>query len=299
MGFYIPNAPDASVTDQSEPDSVDFLALGNRKSGVISGCLVSAQSSPNQTVQVTVGEVLTEGVYKPVAVSSNLSLGLGSASGPRFDLVVATSTGALAVRTGTASANPVFPSLSTGDVLLAAVYRTSGTSSTITNTQIIDKRISMMSNDARTGAGDPISTDGNIGDFYINTTVTTITGRSQLWVKTGATTWENLAEYYQITPRAHSASTDTPSVTDINNTIEYSNACNISIPTSSNANFPVGAVLTLVKVGASGDVVVQSGGSNVTVYSSLGLKLRAQWSTASLTKRTDGSWLLFGDLTSA
>jgi hypothetical protein len=299
MGFYIPNAPDASVTDQSEPDSVDFLALGNRKSGVISGCLVSAQTSPDQTVQVSAGEVLTEGVYKTVSSSSNLSVGLGSSAGPRFDLVVVASTGALQVRQGTSSTNPTFPTLSSGDVVLAAIYRTSGTSSTVANTQIIDKRIIMMSNDSRTGVGEPSGSDGNIGDFYINTTVTTITGRSQLWVKTGASTWENLAEYYQINPRSHSASTDSPSVADIENIIEYSAACNISIPTSSNANFPVGAVITIVKSGSSGDVVVQSGGSNVTVYSSLGLKLRAQWSTASLTKRTDGSWLLFGDLTSA
>ena len=299
MGFYIPNAPDASVVDQAEPDSVDFVALGNRKSGVISGCEVTAQVSPNQTVQVTAGEILTEGVYKTVSSSSSLSVGLGSSAGPRFDLVVATSTGALAVREGTAGANPTFPTLSSGDVLLAAVYRTSGTASTVSGTQITDKRIFMMSNDARTGAGEPSGSVGSIGDFYVNTTVTTITGRSQLWVKTGASTWENLAEYYAITPRSNGTSTDSPSVGDINNTIEYSTACNISIPTSSNANFPVGAVITIVKTGASGDVVVQSGGSNVTVYSSLGLKLRAQWSTASLTKRTDGSWLLFGDLTSA
>jgi hypothetical protein len=300
MGFYIPNAPDASVIDQSEPDSVDFAALGNRKSGVISGCEITAQVSPNQTVQVSAGEILTEGVYKTVSSSSNLSVGLGSSAGPRFDLVVATSTGALAVREGTAGANPTFPTLSSGDVLLAAVYRTSGTASTVSGTQITDKRIFMMSNDARTGAGEPSGSVGSIGDFYINTTVTTLSGRSQLWVKTGASTWENLAEYHLIVPRAHSASTDSPSVTDIDNTIEYSSACNISIPTASNANFPVGCIITLVKSGASGDaVVVQSGGANVTVHSSLGLKLRTQWSTASLTKRTDGSWLLFGDLTTA
>lgn len=299
MGFYIPNAPDASALDQSEPDSVDFEALGNRKSGVISGCLVSAQSTANQTVQVTAGEVLTEGVYRTVSSSASLSVGLGSSAGPRFDLIVVTSAGALAVRQGTASANPTFPVLSSGDVLLAAVYRTSGTASTVSATQIIDKRIIMMSNDSRTGAGDPSGATGNIGDFYVNTTVTTLSGRSQLWVKTGASTWENLAEYHLIVPRAHSASTDSPSVTDIDNTIEYSSACNISIPTASNANFPVGCIITLVKSGASGDVVVQSGGANVTVHSSLGLKLRTQWSTASLTKRTDGSWLLFGDLTTA
>lgn len=298
MGFYIPNATVAPVIDQSEPDSVDFLALGNRKSGVVSGCLVTAQSTSDQTVNVAAGEILTNGVYKTIA-GGNTSAVLGSSSGPRFDLIVVDSSGVVQTREGIASSNPVFPGISEGDVLLAAIYRTSGTSSTIIGDYIIDKRIMMMSNGARSGAGDPSGSVGNIGDFYVNTTTSSITGRSQLWVKTGSSSWENLAEYYQITPRAQSASSDTLGVGDINNTVEYSGACNVAITSSSNSNFPVGAVVTLVKSGSTGDVVVQSGGSNVTVYSSLGYKLRTQWSTASLTKRTDGSWLLFGDLTTA
>ena len=103
MGFYIPNAPDASVIDQSEPDSVDFTALGDRKTGIISGCVVTAQGTPDQTVSVTAGEIVTDGVYKSVSANLTLSVGIGSSAGPRFDLVVVDSSGSLAVRTGTAN----------------------------------------------------------------------------------------------------------------------------------------------------------------------------------------------------
>lgn len=300
MGFYIPNAPQSSVIDQSEPDSVDFSALGDRKTGVISGCIVESQAVADQTVSVTAGEVLSNGTYLTIAANSTLSVGSGSSAGPRFDLVVATTSGTLAVRSGTAGANPAFPSLSFGDVVLAAIYRTSGTASTVANSQIIDKRVNTPSNLARTGAGAPSSSLGNIGDKYVNTTTSTITGQSQLWVKTSATTWENVAEYYQPAIRIASAATDTLNITDINNVIEYSGACNIRILTSSNSSFPVGATITLVKTSPlASNVVVDSGGSYVTVNSSLGLKLRTQWSTASLIKRNDGTWLLFGDLTTA
>lgn len=300
MGFYIPNAPNASVIDQSEPDSVDFTVLGDRKTGVVSGCLVIAQTTPDQTVQVSAGEVLSNGSYLTVSGNINLSVGSGSSAGPRFDLVVVTSSNTLVVRPGDAGANPTFPALVDGDVLLAAIYRTSGTASTVANSQIIDKRVLTPSNIARTGSGAPSGSIGNIGDRYININTSTITGQSQLWVKTSASAWENVAEYYQPAIRTTSNATDTLNITDINNVIEYSSACNIRILSTSNADFPVGSTITLVKTsGLASNVVVDSGGSYVTVNSSLGLKLRAQYSTASLMKRPDGTWLLFGDLTTA
>ena len=300
MGFYIPNAPDSSVVDQSEPDSVDFTALGDRSTGVVSGCAVTAQTAPDQTVQVASGEVVINGTYFPVSTNLTLSVGVGSSAGPRFDLVVVNASGVLAVRTGVASSNPVFPSLIAGDVVLAAIYRTSGTSSTIAAGQVIDKRVSTPSNYVRKGSGTPSNSLGSIGDLYVNTSTSTITGQSQLWIKTAVSAWENLAEQYYHTPRTQSASTDTLSVTDINNVIEYSGACTIRITTVSNSDFPVGSIITLVKVsGTASTVVVETGGSYVTVNSSLGLKLRDQYSTASLMKRSDGTWLLFGDLTTA
>lgn len=296
MGFTIPNAPTAPVIDQSEPDSGDFVALGNRTTGVVSGCLVSAQATPDQTVQVAAGEVLSNGTYYTVASNSSLSVGLGSSSGPKFDIVVIDSTGTLTVRSGTPSSNPVFPSLASGDVFLAAIYRTSGTGSTVASTQIIDKRVLTPSNTARTISSPPTS-GGNIGDIYVNSTASSVTGQSQVWVKTGAALWENLAEFYYHGSRSVSGATDSLLVTDINNFVEYTGACDISISTSANANFPVGSTIHIVKVGSTGTTRVLTGAPNVTVNSSLGRTLRAQYSTATMLKRSDGTWLLFGDLT--
>lgn len=202
MGFQIPNAPLASVIDQSEPDSGDFQALGDRKTGVISGCLVAANSTPDQTVTVTNGEVISNGVFRTLVAGSgsttSLSLGQGTAGSARFDIVVINSAGVLTARTGTAGSNPTFPTLEDGDVFLAAVYRASGTSDIITSTRIIDKRVITPSNAVRTGTGAPGSSLGTVGDIYINTSVSSSTGQSQVYIKTTSSLWENLAEYVAV-----------------------------------------------------------------------------------------------------
>lgn len=194
MGFTIPNAPDASIPDQSEPDSVDFQALGNRTSGVVSGCVVTAAAVPNQTVSVSAGEVISNGTYRTIAATS-VSLGQGDSSSPRFDLVVVNSAGALTVRSGAAGSNATFPALQSGDVLLAAVYRASGTGDIVTSSRIIDKAILQPTNAVRSGNGAPSNSIGAVGDVYINTALSSNAGQSQYWVKATSASWENLAEY--------------------------------------------------------------------------------------------------------
>lgn len=198
MGFTIPNAAAASFIDQSEPDSVDFQVLGNHKSGVISGCAVTP-SVTAQYVDVAPGEVFTNGSFKTVSATS-LALGQGSAAGTRFDLVVVDSSGTVVKREGSVSANPTFPVdvatgvLTAGDVLLAAVYRGTGTGSSVGSNNIVDKRVFIVrSSTVYTGAGTPSSGTGNVGDVYINTTAVSTSMQSQTWVKTNAG-WENLAK---------------------------------------------------------------------------------------------------------
>lgn len=196
MGFTIPNAPNASVIDQSEPDSNDFVALGHRKTGVVSGCAVTAQTSPNQTVVVAAGEVISNGVYYTVG-ETTLAMSEGTASSARFDIVVVNSSGTVVKRDGSATAgvNPTFPALQDGDVFLAAVYRASGTADVISSTRITDKRVTTPSNTVRTGSGAPSNSLGNIGDIYVNTSLSSSVGQSQVYLKTGASLWENLSEY--------------------------------------------------------------------------------------------------------
>ena len=193
MGFTIPNAAAATTIDQSEPDSVDFQALGNRQSGVISGCVVTV-SATTQSVDIAAGEVFTDGTYRSVSAAT-VSVGQGDASSPRFDLIVVNASGTIVCRAGTAGTNPTFPALTAGDVTLAAVYRGSGTGDAIDANRIIDKRVFIMrSSTIYTGSGTPSGAVGNVGDVYINTTAYTNSNQTQAWIKTGASTWENVAK---------------------------------------------------------------------------------------------------------
>lgn len=198
-GYIIPNAGDATFLDQSEPDSGDFVALGNRKSGVVSGCVVSANN--NQTVAVAGGEVLSNGTFYTITANTALDMGLGSAGAARFDLVVINSSGTITKRDGSlqGGSNPTFPPLSDGDVFLAAVYRAAGTTDIIISTRITDKRIITPSSVVRSGAlispNLPSSTLGNVGDIFVNTAVSSSAGQSQIYIKTTSSLWENIAEY--------------------------------------------------------------------------------------------------------
>lgn len=141
MPFTIPNAADAFNANQAEPDSVDFdvLTFGSRKTGVVSGCAVVAQGTPDMTVAVAVGNVSIAGILVQVT-AGNGTITTADGSNPRLDLVSINTSGAIVVTAGTAAAEPVFPTHPTDDAVIAAVYiPTSDT--TIANNQITDKRM--------------------------------------------------------------------------------------------------------------------------------------------------------------
>lgn len=68
----------------------------------------------------------------------------------------------------------------------------------------------------------------------------------------------------------------------------------LTIPTNATVAFPVGTVIIIVQTGAGQTTIAGSGG--VTVNATPGLKLRAQWSIATITKRAENTWLAAGDL---
>jgi hypothetical protein len=77
--------------------------------------------------------------------------------------------------------------------------------------------------------------------------------------------------------------------------VELSNAAAITltVPTNASAAFPVGSSVMLLQTGA-GQVTI--GGAGVTINATPGLKLRAQWSSATLFKRATDTWVAVGDL---
>jgi hypothetical protein len=75
--------------------------------------------------------------------------------------------------------------------------------------------------------------------------------------------------------------------------VDSVSATTVTIPAEASVNFPVGSTLDIIQVG-TGQVTI-AGASGVTVNSTPGLKLRAQWSSVTLLKRGSDSWIVFGD----
>jgi hypothetical protein len=142
VAFTIPNEGDAFHADQAEPDKVDIdiLVAGLAGNGVVSGCTVTAQGSPDMTVAVAAGVTRnTDGSTATVA-SGNVTITAADATNPRIDLIVVGSTGTKSATAGTAAASPVFPAIPATSVVLAAVY-VPANDTTIATNQITDKRV--------------------------------------------------------------------------------------------------------------------------------------------------------------
>lgn len=104
---------------------------------VLSGLAVTGGA--DMTPAVAKGAVLTNSIMKAVA-AADVTIGAADGTNPRIDLIVVNSAGALAVRAGTAAANPKPPARSTNDVVIAFVYVAANDTS-IETTKIIDKRV--------------------------------------------------------------------------------------------------------------------------------------------------------------
>ena len=76
--------------------------------------------------------------------------------------------------------------------------------------------------------------------------------------------------------------------------ISNSSANNLTVPLNSSVAYPIGSQINILQTGAGQTTVVATAG--VTINATPGLKLRAQWSSATLIKRAENTWVLIGDL---
>jgi hypothetical protein len=85
-------------------------------------------------------------------------------------------------------------------------------------------------------------------------------------------------------------------LTDASKLVEVSNASanTVTIPLNSSVAFPTGTQISILQTGAGQTTI--AGTSGVTVNATPGLKLRAQWSAATLVKRAENTWVALGDL---
>ena len=85
-------------------------------------------------------------------------------------------------------------------------------------------------------------------------------------------------------------------LTDRDKLVEVSSATGVTltIPTNASVAYPVGTSIDVLQT-STGQVTI-AGAAGVTVNATPGLKLRTQWSSATLFKRAENTWVVYGDL---
>jgi len=68
----------------------------------------------------------------------------------------------------------------------------------------------------------------------------------------------------------------------------------LTVPADGTTNFPIGSQLVVLQINSGQTTITPAGG--VTINGTPGLKLRAQWSSATLVKRAANTWVAIGDL---
>ncbi|MGH7184940.1 MAG: hypothetical protein ACREIB_01510, partial [Pseudomonadota bacterium] len=104
---------------------------------VLSGLVVTGGA--DMTPAVAKGAVLSNGTLFAVA-AADVTITAADATNPRFDLIVVTSAGALAVRAGTPAAAPKPPARTANDVVISVVY-VPANDTAIGTSQCIDMRV--------------------------------------------------------------------------------------------------------------------------------------------------------------
>jgi hypothetical protein len=74
-------------------------------------------------------------------------------------------------------------------------------------------------------------------------------------------------------------------------------AVKVLIPTDATLNYPIGTTIDVLRTNTGAVTIEAVTPGTTTVNATPGLKLRAQWSSATLLKRAANTWVVFGDLT--
>ena len=127
----------------------------------------------------------------------------------------------------------------------------------------------------------------------------TFTNIPQTSISGLATTISGLSSTYSplnFSINAQTGTNYTMILSDTAKMIEMNNASanTLTIPLNSSVAFPVGSNIIITQTGAGQTTLTATAG--VTLNGTPGLKLRTQWSSATLIKRATDTWLAIGDL---
>lgn len=146
MPFRIPNDADKFAgSSQSSPDAVDFsiLAAAAGLTGVISGCAASVTGT-DMNVTIAVGRVIINGSEVAVAAGS---VAIVSTTLDRYALISVSSAGVKTVTNGATTSPASFPEVPANHCALHMVW-VPANDTAITSGQIVDKRMSIVRDDA-------------------------------------------------------------------------------------------------------------------------------------------------------
>jgi hypothetical protein len=119
----------------------------------------------------------------------------------------------------------------------------------------------------------------------------------------GSSLWSSLsyinqyAQFPALVTNAQSGTSYTTVLSDAYKIIELNNssAITLTVPLSSSVAYAIGTQIQLLQTGTGQVTVAATAG--VTINYNPGLKLRGQWSSATLIKRGTDTWVLVGDIT--
>jgi hypothetical protein len=133
-------------------------------------------------------------------------------------------------------------------------------------------------------------------DLKVNGTSVLSTTAGGFIFTDGTQTKEGVPSRTTIVQKTASYNLSTDGLTLRDNLIEISSASGttLTIPLNSTTAFPIGTSIDILQTN-TGQVTI-AGAVGVTVNSTPGLKLRGQWSSATLFKRAENTWVVMGDL---
>ena len=138
-------------------------------------------------------------------------------------------------------------------------------------------------------SADPTLASGEWG-FETDTGLAKIGDGSTAWTSLNYFGGSSTLEFNEETASYSLVLADASKVVEMN----VGSANNLTVPLNSSQAFDIGTQITILQTGAGQTTIVATGG--VTINGTPGLKLRAQWSSASLIKRATNTWVAIGDL---
>ena len=268
----------------------------------ISGTAITAADTATVTNAMLAGSIANNKLTNSSITVNGTSFSLGDSN-----TIKASTTNALTIGTGLSGTS--FDGGSAVTIAIDSTVATLTGSQTLTNKTLTSPVISTISNTGTLTL--PTSTDTLVGrattDTLTNKTLTSATltsptvssgtltvSSSGIVFTDGTQTKEGVPSRTPINQQ--SGTTYTTVLTDRDSLVECSNtsAITVTIPPNSSVAYPVGTSIDILQTN-TGQVTIAAG-SGVTVNSTPGLKLRAQWSSCTLFKRATDTWVVYGDL---